>query len=485
MEQRVVAGRYTLLVELGRGAMGVVWRAHDQVLGRPLAIKELHPPEGIQAEERAVMQERMLREARTAGKLNHSAVVTVHDVIIEGGRTFLAMELVDAANLAAIVERHGPLDTAAAANVALQALGALECAHAAGVVHRDVKPSNIMVRPDWVVKLTDFGIAQTMDDPRLTSNGLIGSPAYMSPDRLSGWEASPASDLWALGASLAYAVEGVAPFERPTTAATLHAIMNEPPVLHRATPAMAEVIHGLLAPEPGNRLSAARARELLAAIVNGTATVAITPPQRKKSTLARSLAAVAGAAVLIAGGVAGYQVLHGNAFGNSPAAALTSPSAEPDSGGVAAPPESPGEPIPPDRASTFGRGGDVPGLNLSGTACAQGFLTKGRQVATSSPCESPHEIQLYAAATPLYDQPKSVAYPGTQWLADFATKYCSEQFPAAKAGAHGGRSKFGVAILVPTADEWAAWNDPVSPGHQEILCVLWKLDRTPLTGSLV
>ncbi|GLZ27993.1 serine/threonine protein kinase [Lentzea sp. NBRC 105346] len=479
MEQRVIAGRYTLVVELGRGAMGVVWRAHDQVLGRALAIKELLPPEGLRADERAVMQERMLREARTAGKLNDSAVVTVHDVIVEHGRTYLAMELVDAANLGALVARHGPLDSVAVANIALQALGALECAHAAGVVHRDVKPSNIMVRPDGMVKLTDFGIAQTMDDPRLTSNGgLIGSPAYMSPERLSGWEASPASDLWALGASIAYAVEGVAPFERPTTAATLHAIMNEPPVPTRASAAMAEVILGLLADDPSQRLTAARAREMLTAIVHGTGPVSVSRPPRRTPALARVAAVVAGVAVLAVSGVVGYQLLPRNAFGLGQAASPT----EPDSGGVASPPESPGEPIPANQTSTFGRDGDVPGLNLSGTACAQGFLTKGRQVATSSPCDAPHDIQLYAAATPLFDKPKSIDYPGTQWLSDFGTKYCADQFPAAKAAE---RESFGVAVLVPTDREWAAWNDPMSPGHQEILCVAWKTDRTPLTASLV
>lgn len=481
-QQRLIANRYALLAELGRGAMGVVWRAQDQLLGRAVALKELHPPQGISAEERNVLEERMLREARTAGRLNHPAVVTVYDIVRENGRTYLAMELVDASDLATVVERHGPRDSAWMAGVALQVLGALEAAHTAGIVHRDVKPSNIMVRPDGAVKLTDFGIAQAMDDPRLTTNGgIVGSPAYMSPDRLQGWEASPASDLWALGVTIAHAVEGTSPFERTSTASTLHAVMNEAPVLRRATPALADVIRGFLTVDLNRRLTAPQARHMLTAIVQGTTPV---PVQRKKNTALRVAAVALGAAVLAGAAFAGYQAFQpkdaSSAAGSPTSGAPTSASSTEWSTDTAALPV--GAPLPSRRVATYGRGGDVPKWNLTGTECAKDFLTQGSPVAASVPCDKPHGIQLFAAATPLWDQPKTVAYPGTDWLAGFGRKYCTEQFQAT---ASRSGEALGFTALVPTQQEWQAWNDPTTPGRQEVLCVVWKQDRAPLAGTLV
>ncbi|MFI6097410.1 serine/threonine-protein kinase [Lentzea sp. NPDC051213] len=483
-QQRLIANRYALLAELGRGAMGVVWRAHDQLLGRAVALKELHPPQGISEQERTVLEERMLREARTAGRLNHPAVVTVYDVVREDGRTFLAMELVDAADLATIVERHGPRDSVWMANVALQALGALEAAHAAGIVHRDVKPSNIMVRPDGAVKLTDFGIAQAIDDPRLTTNGgIVGSPAYMSPDRLHGFEASPASDLWALGVTLAHAVEGISPFERTSTASTLHAVMNEPPVLRLASPALAQVIHGLLTVDTARRMTAPQAREMLTAIVQGTAPV---PVQRKKNTAVKVAAVALGAVVLAGVAFGGYLAFKPkdtplSAGGATPTGgAPTSESSSEWSTDTSPLPM--GAPLLSRRIATFGRGGDIPAWNLTGTECAKDFLTQGSPVPGSVPCNKPHSIQLFAAATPLWDQPKTVAYPGVNWLADFAKKYCTEQFQAT---ASRSKDALGFTGLVPTEQEWKAWNDPAEPGRQEVLCVVWKQDRGPLAGTLV
>ncbi len=484
-QQRVVANRYTLLAELGRGAMGVVWRAQDQLLGRPVALKELHPPQGISAEERTVLEERMLREARTAGRLNHPAVVTVHDVIREDGRTYLAMELVDAADLATVVQRHGPRDSVWMAGVALQVLGALDSAHTAGIVHRDVKPSNIMVRPDGAVKLTDFGIAQTTDDPRLTHNGgIVGSPAYMSPDRLHGWEASPASDLWALGVTMAHAVEGISPFERTSTASTLHAVMNEPPVLRRASPALAQVIHGLLTVDPARRMTAAQARGLLVAIVQGTSQVSpVPPPPRKKNNTAVKVAAVALGAVVLAGAAfGGYVAFKPKDDSNNSGGSSTSNQAQDSTEWTEASALPVGAPLPSRRIATVGRGGDVPEWNLSGTQCGKDFLMQGSPVRTNVPCDGPHGIQLFSAATPLWDKPKDTPYPGTIWLADFTKNYCTEQFKAIEPKA---KDALGFTGLVPTQQEWEAWNDPTTPGRQEILCVLWKADRSPLAGSLV
>ncbi|SMD18391.1 serine/threonine-protein kinase [Kibdelosporangium aridum] len=266
---RVVAGRYAIRDELGRGGMGVVWRADDQVIGRQVALKEIPPPQGVTGDDRAVYLERVLREARTAGRLNDPAVVTVYDVVSENGATFIVMELVEAPTLADIIAAEGPLPAERVSSIGLQVLGALETAHAAGIVHRDVKPSNIMVMQGDRVKLADFGIARAMDDPNLTmTGGIMGSPGYMSPELFSGSQPSPATDLWALGATLFHAVEGRSPFNRETTAATMHAIMYDDPQLTRCQGPLAQVILGLLTQSPEARLTVARTRELLSSPVS-------------------------------------------------------------------------------------------------------------------------------------------------------------------------------------------------------------------------
>jgi eukaryotic-like serine/threonine-protein kinase len=257
-------GRYSLLDELGRGGMGVVWLGEDSTIGRRVAIKELRLPDGIAPHERQVFEERVLREARTAGRLNDPGIVTVYDVVQERGGMFIVMELVEYPDLADVVRQHGALSTSFVAKIAEQLLSALEAAHAAGVVHRDVKPANVMVAPNGRVKLTDFGIAQATDDPRLTQSGtLIGSPTYISPERLLGRDASPASDLWALGATLFFAVEGYGAYERPTTPASIQAIMNERAQVRLAHGPLADVIMGLLEPAPERRLDATRTRQMI------------------------------------------------------------------------------------------------------------------------------------------------------------------------------------------------------------------------------
>ncbi|MGW4521442.1 protein kinase domain-containing protein [Amycolatopsis sp. NPDC004378] len=254
---RLVAGRYAISAELGRGGMGVVWRAEDRVLGRPVALKELATPPGTNLE-------RVMREARTAGRLNDPAVVTVYDVVSEHGATFIVMELVVAPTLADLIGREGALANDRVAAIGLQVLGALETAHAAGIVHRDVKPSNIMVLPGDRVKLADFGIARALDDPSLTqTGGVMGSPGYMAPELFAGAGPAPASDLWALGATLFHAAEGRAPFQRTTTAATLHAIMYDQPVLDRCRGPLAEAVRGLLTQSTSDRLGAPGVRRLL------------------------------------------------------------------------------------------------------------------------------------------------------------------------------------------------------------------------------
>ncbi|WP_452603482.1 serine/threonine-protein kinase [Saccharothrix hoggarensis] len=239
--------------------MGVVWLAEDRVIGRRVALKELRTSSTTELE-------RVLREARTAGRLNSPAVVTVHDVLSEHGTTYIVMELVEAPTLADLM-RGGPMPADRVAAIGLEVLRALGTAHAAGVVHRDVKPSNIMVLPDGGVKLADFGIARALDDPGLTvTGGVMGSPGYMAPELFAGQSPSPASDLWALGATLFHAVEGRSPFQRDSTAATMHAIMYEAPVLRRCTGPLATAVMGLLTQSPAGRLTAARVRDLLSGV---------------------------------------------------------------------------------------------------------------------------------------------------------------------------------------------------------------------------
>ncbi len=264
-EQRVVAGRYAFIRELGRGGMGVVWLGEDRTIGRQVAIKELLLPPGIPPHEREVFEQRVLREARTAGRLSDPGIVTVHDVVQENGATYIVMELIEAENLADVIRAHGPMPAGQVLKIAEQVLIALQTAHAAGIVHRDVKPSNVMIAANGRVKLTDFGIAQSTEDSRLTMSGtLVGSPSYISPERLLGRDASPASDLWALGATLFFAAEGFGAYDRPTTAASIQAIVNERAQLRTVPPGpLAELIIGLLEPDPDDRITDGQAHYLI------------------------------------------------------------------------------------------------------------------------------------------------------------------------------------------------------------------------------
>ncbi|HZG91176.1 MAG TPA: serine/threonine-protein kinase, partial [Pseudonocardia sp.] len=261
---RVIGGRYVVLGELGRGGMGVVWRAEDRVIGRQVAVKELHLADGLPAEQRNQFRERLLREARTAGRLSDPGIVTVYDVVTDNGVDHIVMELIEARTLADVVAAQGPLDERTAIPVAQQLLSALRAAHDAGIAHRDVKPGNVMLGPDGRVKLTDFGIAQATDDTRLTSTGLIvGSPGYLSPEQLDGADASPASDLWGLGATLYHAVEGRGPFSRDTTAATIAAVLQADIPPARVRGPLGSVIAGLLQRNPALRLTGPQATALL------------------------------------------------------------------------------------------------------------------------------------------------------------------------------------------------------------------------------
>ena len=262
--QRVVGGRYNLIEPLGRGGMGTVWRALDELLQREVAVKHVALPPGLQGRERGAVRERVMREAQAAARLSHPASVTVFDVLEDDGSVYIVMELVAAPTLADVVERRGRLRPDEAAHLGLELVGALDAAHRQGIVHRDVKPSNVMMLATGAVKLTDFGIASVKDHPSLTGTGqVIGSPSYMAPEQALGQQCGPATDWWGLGTTLFYALEGRPPFERPGALPTLTAVVNdEPSPAERAGP-MAPVLRQLLAKEPAERPGAQDLRRLL------------------------------------------------------------------------------------------------------------------------------------------------------------------------------------------------------------------------------
>ncbi|WP_067895791.1 serine/threonine-protein kinase [Actinomadura chibensis] len=272
MEGRVLAGRYRLESVVGRGGMGTVWRARDETLDREVAVKEVVLPAGLSDEERDNRHRRTLREARASARLNHPGVVTVHDVVDEDGRPWIVMELVRARSLQDIVDEDGPLPPGRVATIGRQVAGALRAAHAIGILHRDVKPANVLVGDDDRAVLTDFGIAQMAGDATLTATGMVmGSPAYMSPERINGDPAIPASDLWALGATLYAATEGRAPHHRSDAMAVLAAIMTQDVPPARNAGPLAPVLTGLLDRDPVRRMSGAEAEDALAAVANGHA----------------------------------------------------------------------------------------------------------------------------------------------------------------------------------------------------------------------
>jgi serine/threonine protein kinase len=267
---RVVAGRYALTDVLGRGGMGVVWRATDELLERQVAIKEVRFPADLTAEEREVLCQRTMREARAAARLDHPCVTRVYDVVQEGGKPWLVMEHVPSQTLQEVVEQEGPLAPARAAAIGLDVLAAIEAAHAAGIVHRDVKPANVLVGSTGRACLTDFGIATTTGDSHLTTQGaLIGSPTYMAPERARGDEPQPPVDLWGLGATLYAAVEGRPPFDRGEPMATLYAVVQEHPAPSLRAGPLEPLLRTLLDKDPARRGTVESVRAQLQAVVAG------------------------------------------------------------------------------------------------------------------------------------------------------------------------------------------------------------------------
>ncbi|MGC7095724.1 serine/threonine-protein kinase [Amycolatopsis lurida] len=263
-ESRVVAGRYRLRSVLGSGSMGTVWAAYDEFLHRPVAVKEVRLPPGVQVAQADELRERTLREARAIAVLSHPNVIILHDVARENGEPFVVMELLPSHSLATLMRDHGAFTTEQAAAIADAVAAALEAAHAAGITHRDVKPGNVLLAEDGRIKLTDFGIARNVSEATMTSTGMmLGSPAYIAPEVASGGEVTHAADLWGLGATLFAVLEGRPPYDvngdpLQTVTEVVHGKVPKP----KPGP-LEPIIRGLMAKEPKKRLSLAEVRRRL------------------------------------------------------------------------------------------------------------------------------------------------------------------------------------------------------------------------------
>lgn len=269
-EGRLLAGRYRLSDVLGKGGMGTVWRAEDETLGRTVAVKELRFGTGVDEDEKRRLITRTLREAKAIARIRSGGAVTVYDVVDEDGRPWIVMELIEGPSLAEFIRENGPLTPRRAAEVGLAVLDVLRAAHRQGILHRDVKPSNVLLADHGHgrVILTDFGIAQVEGDPSVTSTGmLVGAPSYISPERARGQRPGPPADMWSLGGLLYASVEGTPPYDKGSALATLTAVMTEPVDPPKNAGPLTEVIYGLLVKDPAHRLDDDRARAMLTAVI--------------------------------------------------------------------------------------------------------------------------------------------------------------------------------------------------------------------------
>ncbi|MEV0165487.1 serine/threonine protein kinase [Nonomuraea fuscirosea] len=265
----LLAARYRLMEPVGRGGMGTVWRAHDELLDRDVAVKEVRLPSVLDEELRAELCARTEREGRATAMVTHPSVITVFDVVTEDDRPWIVMELLRAKSLEQLIQEQGPLHPRRAAEIGRQILGALRAVHAKGILHRDVKPSNVLVTEDRAV-LTDFGLAALEGDVSITQAGIVlGSAGYIAPERVLGSKASPAGDLWSLGATLYTAVEGRGLHGRRTAAAALAALTSGEPIPMTKAGPLAPVLDALLRIDPATRLDSVRASLMLTRVAAG------------------------------------------------------------------------------------------------------------------------------------------------------------------------------------------------------------------------
>ncbi|MEV8630098.1 serine/threonine-protein kinase [Streptosporangium sp. NPDC051023] len=265
----LLAARYRLFEPVGRGGMGTVWRAHDELLDREVAVKEVRLPLVLDEDLRAELCARTEREGRATAMVAHPSVITVFDVVTEDERPWIVMELLRARSLEQLLQDRGPLPPRETAEIGRQVLGALRAVHAKGILHRDVKPSNVLVTDDRAV-LTDFGLAALEGDVSITQAGIVlGSAGYIAPERVLGAKATPSADLWSLGATLYTAVEGRGLHGRRTAAAALAALTSGEPIPMEKAGPLTPVLRGLLMIDPAVRLDAVRASMMLARVAAG------------------------------------------------------------------------------------------------------------------------------------------------------------------------------------------------------------------------
>ena len=339
-----IGNRYRLDQRIGAGAMGAVWRGTDELLNRTVAVKELlaaaEPPTAAGVDALEESRQRLMREGRIGARLQHPHVISMFDVVVHEDRPWLVMEYLPSKSLAAMLTEKGPLEPRVVAEIGRQVADGLAAAHAAGVVHRDVKPGNVLIAEDGRVKLTDFGVSRAVDDVQLTRTGLIaGTPAFLSPEVARGQEPTAASDVFALGATLYAAVEGHPPFGLDDNAyALLHKVATgavDPP--QQAGPLTALVMR-LLSDDPKERPTASQARDALTPIAEGK------PPASGNPTTGTALLDVGAAAVAAAAANPGRT-----------AVADPAPAAGGDRCRAA-----PGRPAAPDPPTAGAAGGDAP-----------------------------------------------------------------------------------------------------------------------------
>ncbi|MFE2425530.1 protein kinase [Streptomyces sp. NPDC059373] len=368
----VIVGRYRITGRLGRGGMGTVWRAEDELLGRQVAVKELLLDDDMPDDERRGRSERALREARTAARIKHPHVIVLHDVVEQDGNPWIVMELVDGRSLAEILAKDGPVPPREAARIGAAVTGALHAAHAHGVLHRDIKPANVLIENGTGrVVLTDFGIARMLGSTTLTEAGaFVGSPEYTAPERMSGQSAGPASDMWSLGVLLCAAVRGQSPFRRDSLGGVLHAVVFDEIRPPAELGPLLPVVTALLERDPERRMSAPDAEERLrahadrpnasnasalpadipapSAPATTTPTVPSVPPKQRR----RTPLILAALSIVVVGALGAVALVRNHNSGSSPALAATAPGRAAGATAKATDPSPGRSPVTPTAGST-------------------------------------------------------------------------------------------------------------------------------------